>query len=91
MYRTPYAAHDNMSDLRGAADIVEELNPLVTYIGFCQQGTTGTNVPKWSILKITQSGTTVPIITKFEWAAGICSYNLIWDNRAVYEYSFRKF
>lgn len=91
MYRTPYASNQVIADIRGAADIIDEVDELTTYMGFCFPGTTGTDEPKWSIMKIVQSGIETPVITTFKWAGGTCSYNHIWDNRAALEYSFKNF
>ena len=90
-YRTPYAAWNNLSDLRGSADIVEEVDAVTTYLGFCQPGTGATSDPKWSIMRIEQSGAEQPIITEFKWAEGRCSFDLVWNDRATYNYKFRNF
>lgn len=87
----PRADHFNIADIRAAADIIEEATDNVTYLGFCDANTPATSSPKWSILKIEQSGIVKPILTTFKWATGLCSYNLVWDNRADYEYTFKKF
>ena len=85
------ADQQNIADLRAASDIVEEVSNLVTYLGFCAPGTIATSEAKFSILKIEQSGSALPIITTFKWATGICSFNLVWDDRATYEYKFKNF
>lgn len=77
--------------IKAAADVIEEVDELITYLGFCAPGTTATNVPAWSILKIEQSGAVLPILTTQKWATGLCAYNLIWDNRAAYQYTFKNF
>jgi hypothetical protein len=90
----PHADQYTLNDIKGAADIVEEINELVTICGFCQPQTTGTDTEKkamkiWSLLKITQSGTTYPITTTIQWAGGICSYNQVWNDRAGADYKFK--
>ena len=91
MYRTPKASNENISDIRAAADIVEEVNDNTTYLGFCAPGTTGTNQPNWSIMKITQSGAALPVTTRFLWAGGLCAFSEIWDSRADLNYKFKNF
>jgi hypothetical protein len=91
MYFTPYASNSVLSAIRASADIVGEKDDLTTYLGFCAPGTTGTNQPAWSILKIVQSGTVQPIVTRFLWAGGLCAYNFKWDDRATLDYQFKNF
>jgi hypothetical protein len=90
-YFTPKADQQNISDLRSTADIVEEIDEYTTYLGFCSPGTANTAAPNWSILKIEQSGGIFPILTTFRWANGLCAFNLVWDNRAGYDYKFKNF
>ena len=73
------------------ADIIEEVDSLITYLGFCAPGCTLETSPQWSILKIVQSDINYPIVTTSQWATGFCSYNLKWSDRAIYDYSFKKF
>lgn len=91
MYNTPIAHQHNYNILRGSADLVEEVNNLVTYLGFCKPGTTSEAAAEWSILKISQSSTVQPILTSFTWAEGRASFDLIWNNRAAYTYKFKNF
>jgi len=86
-----YADSNQIANLKGSADIIEEVDDLVTYLGFCQKGTTSENSLTWSIMKIEASGTTNPIVSTFKWAKGLCSYNLQWSERAGYDYSYKKF
>lgn len=87
IYRTPKASNENISDIRAAADIVDEAAADTTYLGFCAPGTTGTDQPKWSIMKIAQAGTE----TRFLWAGGLCAFSEVWDNRAALVYQFKNF
>ena len=91
MYLTPTADHTNIADLRATADICEEYNDTTTYLGFCKPGTTDEAAAAWSILKITQSGIVQPITTRFQWAAGLCAFNLAWSLRATYTYKYKNF
>jgi hypothetical protein len=94
---TPYASQYEISKLRASADIIEELaadegGAIVTYLGFSKSpDTENTYEPYWSIMKITESSALPPKLTIFQWATGLCSYNLIWDNRGDYDYTFKKF
>lgn len=87
MNRKRIADNNNLADLRSTADIIDEVSAAVTYLGFCETGTTTTAESKWSILKIEKVGT----ITTMKWAEGLCFFNLVWDSRAGYEYLFRNF
>ena len=87
----PAASTFNIDKIRASADIIEEVSGLVTYLGLCQPGTVGTDEPKWSIMKITQSGDSFPLLTTFQWAGGSCAYNYTWDGRADYVYGFKTF
>jgi len=88
----PYASTENIDKIRASADIIEELaGGLVTYLGFCRPGTLLTSESTWSIMIITQSSDVLPIITVFNWAGGSCAYNLVWDNRAGYDFAFKNF
>jgi len=91
MYPTPQADYTNISDLRAAADIIEETNENVTYLGFCAPGTTAENLNKWSILKIESSGVVQPITTRFKWACGLCAFNFAWSLKITYEYKYKNF
>lgn len=93
---TPYASQDEISKFRAAADIIEELpadlnGNIVTYLGLCRPHTTGTDEPNWSIMKITESASVSPKLTIFQWADGLCCFNLVWDERLNYSYYFKKF
>lgn len=89
---TPFASHDIIDRIRASADIIEEVaGGLITYLGLCEPGTILTSEAKWSIMKIVQSAAVLPIVTTFTWATGSCAYNLVWDNRAGYDYSFKNF
>jgi len=87
----PKIDYTNITDLRGAADIIEEKDELTTYLGFCTAGTPDTAAASWSILKIVQSGNAYPKETRFLWANGLCSFNKAWTGRAGYDYIFKKF
>lgn len=86
----PFASSHNIDKIRASADIIEEVDGLITYMGFCTPHTVGTDQTQWSIMKIVESGS-LPKTTSFTWAAGMCAYHLIWDNRADYEYKFKIF
>ena len=86
----PFASGQNIDSLRASADIIEEVDGVTTYLGFCQPGTLLTSDPKWSIMQIVE-GAALPKLTVFKWATGSCAYNLIWDNRAGYAYTFKNF
>lgn len=87
----PAANSYNIDRLRASADIIEEVNGLETYLGFCTPGTIAEDAPTWSILKIEASAEDYPIITRFKWAGGFCLYNLKWSERLTYEYTYKKF
>jgi hypothetical protein len=91
MYKTPKADQFNISDLRAAADIIEEKTDKLTYLGFCAPGTINTAAASWSIMKIESSGIVKPIITSFKWAEGLAAFSHSWDNRAAYNYTFKNF
>jgi len=91
MYRTPKADQQNIADLRSTADIIEEVTDNVTYLGFCNPGTTDEAAPSWSILKIEQFNLVQPITTRFKWATGLCAFNLQWSQRAGYVYQYKNF
>ena len=91
MYKTTPADVSNIADLRATADIVEEKDELTTYLGFCQPNTESETDSTWSIMKIVQSGTAKPVITKFQWADGLCSFTHNWSLRLTYDYKFKKF
>ena len=82
--------NNGMADLRQTADIIEEVDENTSYLGFCKPGTVDGR-EGWSIMKIEQSGSEYPKITKFLWAAGKCSFNLSWNERATYDYYYNKF
>ena len=86
-----YANGRDIDRIKATADIIEEVSETVTYLGFCSPGTTATSDPRWSILKIVQSGAAYPILTSSKWADGQCCFNLVWDNRAGYNYTFKNF
>jgi len=87
----PVASTQNIDKIRASADMIEEVDGLITYMGFCQPGTVGTDGPKWSIMRIVQSGSEFPILSAFTWAQASCAYNLIWDLRAIYAYGYKNF
>lgn len=92
----PYAATSNIADLRASADIIEEVSDNEIYFGFVQPGDYGTDAereaaPIWSIMKVVISGTTAPIVTKYQWAGGIAGFSHVWNNRAALEYKYKKF
>lgn len=86
-----YADSRDIDKLKAAADIIEEVSDLVTYLGFCKPGTENETSPQWSILKIVADGTEYPIVTTNKWAEGLCSYNLSWSERATYSYQYKGF
>lgn len=89
---SPFTQTGMIDALKGAADIIEEVNENLIYFGFCKPGTTATDEYTWSILEISVTGASpAPVVTSFKWAAGICSYSQCWDDRADYEYKFKKF
>lgn len=85
------ANSNDIDRIKATADIIEEIDGLTTYLGFCQRGTTDEAAPAWSIMKITQSAVDYPIVTRSLWAGGFCSYNLAWSQRESYSYSYKKF
>jgi len=87
----PVASTQNIDKIRASADMIEEVDGLITYMGFCQPGTVGTDGPKWSIMRIVQSGSEFPILSAFTWAQASCAYNLVWDLRATYAYGYKNF
>lgn len=87
----PVASTQNIDKIRASADIIEEVDGLITYMGFCEPGTVGTDGPKWSIMRIVQSGSEFPILSTFTWAQGSCAYNLVWDLRSTYAFGFKTF
>ena len=87
---TPSVSTFNMDKLRSSADIIEEVDGMTTYLGFCIPGTFTTDQAQWSIMRIVESGKS-PTLTAFQWATGMCAYHLIWDHRADYEYLFKSF
>lgn len=91
MYPTPRADQFNIADIRSAADLIEEKTELITYLGFCHPGTTSESEPRWSILKIEQSGVAKPVLTSFKWAQGLAAYSHKWSERHNYDYKFRNF
>lgn len=86
----PAASTFNIDKIRASADIIEEVDGLTTYLGFCQPGTLTTDEAKWSIMRIVEFGA-LPTVTTFRWASGQCAYHLVWDDRATYEYLFKTF
>lgn len=91
MYFTPKADQFNISDLRAAADSIEEKTELVTYLGFCKPGTVAETDPTWSIMRIEQSGAVKPIKTTFKWAEGLCCFSHKFSDRLIYTYKFKNF
>ena len=88
----PNAIGGAIANLKAAADIIEVVDDNNVYYGFCKPGTTATSEARWTILKITVTGASpAAVVTSFKWANGAQSYNLKWDDRATYTYSFRKF
>ena len=87
---TPSASTFNVDKIRSSADMIEEVDGLTTYFGFCEPGTITTAQPKWSIMRIVE-GTDFPKLTAFTWADGSCAYNLTWDGREGYNYKFKTF
>ena len=77
--------------LKASADIIEEVDALNTYLGFCRSGTTDEAALEWSILKIVQTQEIFPVITRTLWATGYCAFNLAWSDRATYTYTYKKF
>lgn len=86
----PFASHREIDRLRAASDMIEEVDGLTTYMGFCKPGTLTTAEENWSIMKIVE-GEDLPKLTVFTWAEGSCAYHLVWDDRADYDYSFKNF
>jgi hypothetical protein len=96
MYPTPRADQYTLDALKASADIIVEVSALVCYVGFCQPGTIGTNLQKkampiWSIMKIEQfqPDGLYPNATETTFANGIMGYNLVWNDYAGYDYSFK--
>jgi hypothetical protein len=87
---TPSASTFNIDKIRASSDMIEEVDGFTTYFGFCSPGTIGTDTPNWSIMRIIE-GDEFPKLTVFEWANGSCAYNLVWNDRANYEYKFKTF
>jgi len=86
----PAASTFNIDKIRASADILEEVDGLTTYFGFCQPGTLSTDQEKWAIMQIVESAE-FPKLTTFKWATGQCAFHLVWDLRDTYEYLFKSF
>lgn len=70
------------------ADVIDEADANTTYLGFCEKGTTATSAATWSICRVLKTGN----VTDIKWANGQReTYNLKFDDRATYTYTFRKF
>ncbi len=92
----PIADQHTINNIKGSADIVEEIDALTTILGFCKPDIEATDeekkaMPIWSLLKVTESGTIFPILTEMKWGAGLCVFNQVWNDRAAVDYKFRKF
>lgn len=92
----PQADQYTLTGLKANADIIEEVNALVTYLGMIKPGTPGTDdekaaAPVWTIVKITQAAAdgTYPNTTTVKFAAGIAAFNKVWNDRAGYDYTFK--
>lgn len=81
-------------ELNELPDIVEDIqvdaNNSITYVGFVKPGTTNTNQAKFKIKRVTVTTAGLSTITVTEWAEGNVQYTKVWDNRAGYNYSFKK-
>ena len=94
----PFAATGMIDQLKAAADIIDEASATEIYFGFCDPKPSGRvsefitteASDNWSIMKITVN-TTTGTVTTFKWAYGTCAYNLVWNNRTSYTYSFKVF
>ena len=64
------------------ADIIEEVDENLTYIGFCKTGTLTTDQDTWKILKVEKSD----LVTTLKWADGSQQFHFSWDLRATYDY-----
>ena len=74
------------------ADITDHASSTVTYYGFCEpKKTTDTSDATWAILRVTKSAPTEPYIEKHMWANGQQNRTLVFDDRAGYDYYYRKF
>ena len=85
-----------LNDLKGNADIIEEVSALVAYIGIIKPGTSGADPEKaaaavWTIIKVEQSAPdgTYPNITTVKYADGMAIFNKTWNFRGSYNYIFK--
>jgi hypothetical protein len=95
MNLVPLAQTGMIGELKGAADIIEEVSETLFYFGFVNPTPAepaGTDTPTWSIMRILViPGDLLQSITLFQWADGQAAYGHTWDNRAEYEYKFKTF
>lgn len=87
----PVANSYDLDKLKASADVIREISDNEVYLGFCTKGTTGTDQPKWSILQILTDSNAYPKVTTFKWANGQCMFNLVFDQYATFDYSFKTF
>lgn len=75
-------------------DIVEDVdidaNTRVTYVGFAETGSNLLNNPTFKIKRVTVVIAGNITTTTTMWAEGNLLYNKSWDERANYNYSFKK-
>ena len=64
---------------------VDSASDLVTYVGYSAPLSL-VSEPKWAVLKITSTSTSVPSETKFEWATAYKQRTHIWNNRLSLSY-----
>lgn len=74
-------------------DIVEDIsvdaNTSITYVGFALNKTKTTDQATFKIKRITVVTAGNKTTTVTEWAQGSIKYDKVWDNRDIYNYSFK--
>ena len=78
------------------ADIIYYADAQTTYLGFIRpKSSIGLNPAAakagacWAICKIYADGTSFPYEQQILWAGGSHNYDLIWNDRATFTYTFR--
>jgi hypothetical protein len=71
-------------------DIAVDANNSITYVGFCDTGTKLLTDAKFKIKRVTVSTAANKTTTVTEWAQSNVQYDKVWNDRALYNYSFKK-
>lgn len=80
-----------MASLLAKADIMEEVDDLTTYLGFCQRDPGGYDQPVWAVCRVQYSGTTKPRTLTIMWPDGLNQRTYKWTDRAGLNYKHRNF